>query len=646
MASKDGGNSSRPETRDFTEFGSTGLRSWAGSIYEERLKELQGRKGRILLREMRLNDPVINAVFLALENNLRKASWQTVRASDKPVDREAADFLHQAVFEDMSFSWTDTFSFILTMLEQGFSVLELVYKKRLGPEPPSYVADPAPSQFKDGRIGWRKWAPRPAESLAPGSEWVLDETGGIQGINQQPETGLAVPTTKFIPIEKLLLFRTTVVPANNPEGLPIHRSMYIPWWYSNQIMQLEAIGVERDLAGIPVVYLGDDCTLKGANSDWELSKDLVVNLRNDEQSGVVFPHPKLGTAREGQGILLELLSSGGGRSQSTSEIITRYNQLKALSVLAQFIMLGTQNIGSYALSITLQNLFQVSNTAWLTSIADTINRHAVPRLFRMNSFPGMENLPRLSPGPIVDVDLERLSNFVNRLVGTQVIKPDEELERYLRQLSGLPEKRPEISVAKAAPASGQTHKERSSTARRYVQRMEGRLTKHMNRLRKRVSDPSASVSEAVRSWEEAVGKELEDAYRDSWRIALGSISEPEAPVLEAELRDARDYLHNFATELNLDLEGKDPEEAEETIGSQTARLLSYAGMAWAIYNLAKVFRSDEDEIWIWEGPEDEASCEGCLEEMALGERPLRSIRRFPGQTQCGPRCRHELIRVF
>ena len=422
----------------FQEFGVSGLNQWGGSVYEERLKELRGSKGRVLLREMRLNDPVIAAVFLALESYIKRADWRIDPASSLPQDKRAAEFLEGCLFQDMSLSWTDTMTFILTMFEQGFSVLELVYKRRLGSHPSDYTENPSPSRFDDGRIGWRKWAPRPAESLAPGSEWVFDRTGGIQGINQQPQVGYIASGNIFIPIQKMLLFRTTVAPANNPEGLPIHRSMYLPWWYSTQMMEIEGIGVERDLAGVPIVYLGYDCSLSGKDSDYERAKDLVVNLRRDEQAGIVVPKPKLGTAGDGRGMLVELLSTSGTRGHDTNAIIERYDKRKALALLAQFIMLGLERIGSYALANQQAELFLTTVKAWLGAVADTINRHAIPRLFRYNVFPGITGLPKLAPTVTNVPDLTSLASFINTLVGNEILSPDIDLERHLRQIAGLP----------------------------------------------------------------------------------------------------------------------------------------------------------------------------------------------------------------
>jgi len=438
-------NGTKPETPLFEELGSSGLRRSGGMIWEERLRELRGLSGRILLREMRINDPVIAAVFAAIENALRQVDWRVSPASERAEDREAAAFV-ESCLSDMSFSWNDTVQFILTMLEQGFSVLEIVYKRRLGP-----FSNP-PSKYSDGRIGWRKWAPRPAETI---QEWIFDEAGGIRGVVQQiPDRG---PVK--IPIERLLLFRTTVAPSNSPEGLPIHRAMYIPWWYTQNLQEIEGIGVERDLAGIPVIYLGTDCTTQGPNSDFELAKELVVNLRNDEQVGVVIPKPKLGTAAPGEGMLLELLSTGGRRQHDTSRIIERYDKRKALAVLAQFIMLGMEKVGSYALSQHQGDLFTMAISAWLESIAEVINRHAIPRLFRYNSFPGITGLPELKASPIGVPDLKAVADYVNRLSEAEVLTPDAELERHLRQLARLPERR-------TGPAVQEEEEERLRTGAR------------------------------------------------------------------------------------------------------------------------------------------------------------------------------------
>lgn len=457
LSSRQNGNVPQEKILPYREYGTTGINRWGGHIYEEKLRELRGREGWSQYREMRRNDPVIGAVMFGVVSALKEPDIEVIPSSDKDEDRLAARFIESCLY-DMSFSWADTIDLILNpLLEQGFSLLEICYKKRLGPNPPDGVPGAYSSKHNDGKVGWRKWAPRPAESLAPGREWIFDNHGGVQGINQQPESpGYGAtplrPSPGFrdvgaerqdyiysIPIEKLLHFRTSLYPANNPEGVSLLRSMYIPYWYSMNMQEIEGIGVERDLGGLPVIYLGEGTTLgDDSNSDFTIAKDLVENIRTDEQAGVVIPHPKLGTTGDGRGVLLELLSTSGRRQWDVTQIIERYDRRKAIAVLAQFIMLGIETSGSFALSRTQSDLFMIAVKSFMKQIADVINRHAIPRLMEMNVFPGITGYPYIKFSPVGIPNLIELAEFVNKMVDKQVLIPDDDLERHLRAVADLP----------------------------------------------------------------------------------------------------------------------------------------------------------------------------------------------------------------
>lgn len=430
------------------EIGTTGVPSrwtWWQSPYSEQLRVLRGHAGRRLLREMRINDPVIAAVFLGIENALRQAqaSKRIEPASDLPADREFAEFV-ETCFDDMSWSWEEQFTLAISpTLEQGFEFLEVVMKRRLGPNPPEYTANPAPSQYDDGYIGWRKWSPRPALSLLENHEIIWDNHGGIKGINQQTGWG----STLSIPIQKLLHFRTTPHPANNPFGISIHRAAYMPYYFGSNIMELEGIAYERNIAGLPIIYLGQGTTKSGPNSDYSLAVDIVNSIRMDEQGGIVVPHQKMDN--NGKGILIELLSNTSRTQFNSIEMIERYNRLKALTTLSQFLLLGMgQRSGSFAMSKHQGDIFALAISAFLHTFADVINRHAIPKLASANkaNFPNITGLPKYVPGPIGLVDLNDLSGFVNNLVNAEVLQPDEKLERELRQVARLPQKAVEINT--------------------------------------------------------------------------------------------------------------------------------------------------------------------------------------------------------
>ena len=69
------------------------------------------------------------------------------------------------------------------------------------------------------------------------------------------------------------------------------------------------------------------------------AKDIVSNIRRDEQDGMILPH----------GWEFSLLSSPGQKMFDVSQTIGRYSKEIAISTLSQFIMLGMERTGSYAL---------------------------------------------------------------------------------------------------------------------------------------------------------------------------------------------------------------------------------------------------------------------------------------------------------
>jgi hypothetical protein len=66
-------------------------------------------------------------------------------------------------------------------------------------------------------------------------------------------------------------------------------------------------------------------------------------------------------------------------------------------------------------------------------------------LFRYNAFPGMTAAPEVVTAINRRVDLETLASFINKTVQAQVLTPDEELERFIREMADFPA--PAIAVA-------------------------------------------------------------------------------------------------------------------------------------------------------------------------------------------------------
>ena len=220
------------------EYGRIGQKRYSGVFFEEFLPELRGSRGAAIYKEMADNDDVIGAILFAIENLIRQAEFTVSPGGKKPEDKEAAEFVEDCMNDMNGQTWTDTISEILSFLTYGWSVHEIVYKRRMGKN-----KDPRlNSKYDDGLIGWRKLAIRSQETLW---RWEYDENDELVGLSQIAPPDYLVRT---IPLEKCLHFRTSSR-KNNPEGRSILRNAYRSWYFKKHLQEVEGIGIERDLAG-------------------------------------------------------------------------------------------------------------------------------------------------------------------------------------------------------------------------------------------------------------------------------------------------------------------------------------------------------------------------------------------------------------
>lgn len=420
-----------------SELGSTGLRAWGGYVDEEFLPQLRGRKAIAVYREMSNNDPVIGSLLWAIDKLLRQITWRVDPASSTYEDQQAAFFVEQCM-DDMSHTWDDMISEILSCLVYGWSWHEVVYKRRIGQVRSSSLR----SKYNDGLIGWRKIPIRAQETLL---RWEFDDEGGIQAMVQ-----LAPPDYKqvTIPIRKSLLFRTALH-KGNPEGLSVLRNAYRPWYFKKRIEEIEAIGIERDLAGMPIARVPENLfNAQPGTRDYQTLqsfKKMVRSIRRDEQEGIVMPLSYTQTST-GQGqpeYEFELLSSGGARSFDTNAIIERYEQRILMTVLADFILVGHEDSGSYALHTDKTGIFRSSLNSFASAVANVFNRHEIPRLFALNGW-RLTKLPEIKPSDVDAPDLTELGGFMSALTSSGMqLFPDPDLEEFLRRSAKLPPKSPE-----------------------------------------------------------------------------------------------------------------------------------------------------------------------------------------------------------
>lgn len=407
------------------EYGSIGQRRYAGVFSEEFLKELQGKRGIEVYREMAENDDICSSILYAVETLIRQSKWSVQPRGDSAKDKECAEFV-ESCMNDMQETWTDTISEILSFLTFGWSYHEIVYKRRNGNS-----RDPRlNSRYTDGLIGWQKLPIRAQETLF---RWEYDDNDNLIGMTQLPPPHFRMAT---IPIEKALHFRTKSR-KNNPEGRSILRSAYRDWYFKRRIQGIEGMGIERDLAGLPVLKAPEGMDIWNPDDpdmadSFARAEQIVRNVRRDATEGLVLP----------ANWTFELLASGGRRSFDTNAIVERYDTRIAMSTMSDFLLLGHQQVGSFALSSDKTQLFSMALGAYLDIICEVFNNQGIPRLIGMNAehFKGITDYPKLCHGDVEAPNLKDLSAYIRELTGCGAIVPDEALEDHLREIASLPER--------------------------------------------------------------------------------------------------------------------------------------------------------------------------------------------------------------
>lgn len=403
---------------------------------DEFLPELRGRRGIRKYREMSQNDPIIGSVIHAMTMMLRDTPVHVEPANDTEIARQRAEYVN-SLWDDMDHSWDDFISEVLTFLIYGFSLFEVVYKRRDGP---NFRSEKKYSRYKDGLIGIRKLASRAQWSI---QQFDITDHGEINGVWQDQVFGASEP---YLPIRKCLLFRTTSV-NNEPAGSSVLRQAYKPYYYLTHLQEIESIAIERELNGIPVAripseYLSSDATDSQAAVRRKLEQ-IARDLKFNEQGYVLLPSDTYpdenGSPTDIKMVDLELIASDGTRNIDIDPVIKRYQHDIARTILAEFVMLGSNERGSYALSKSKVDVFLRALRGYMEAIAGTLNRQLLPRLWELNGF-DYDTMPRMIPGDVVGKDLVTLGRYVRSTGLADQLPADDGLNNALREAAELPEK--------------------------------------------------------------------------------------------------------------------------------------------------------------------------------------------------------------
>lgn len=419
-------NSSK--TPDLVEIGGTGLRHDAGQIQEEIIKQLEWPRCIRAYKEME-SDALISGALFAIRQFIRSSKW-SVKEYDGPNAPASASedrrFIEECL-KDLDKPWEEVLTDILSFLTYGFSVHEIVYKKRGGLDTNDKRFR---SKYTDGRFGWRKFPIRSQDTI---EDWDITPQGDLQRVRQWDVFN---DIDVWIPEQKFLLFRTTAY-KDNPMGQSILRSAYRAYHNRVNIEIYEGIGIERNLAGIPIATLPAEYMSQDATASQKMIynqlKTTVANIKKNSQAGIVLPSDPYGESENGKNkFTFDLVSSSSSSNTDTGPIIERYDRRIMYSMLCDFLLLGGQSVGSYSLASSKVMAFTTAITSYLDIIANQFNTKAIPMLFKANGWDASKT-PKLVHDGVEQLDIEAVGNFLKDAAAGGFITPSDDIENMLRE---------------------------------------------------------------------------------------------------------------------------------------------------------------------------------------------------------------------
>lgn len=393
----DNDNNAAPNVPMTVEVGETGLRGATpreGWLHQEFLAKLRGRSGVKVYKEMSENDPLIGAVLLAFQMLLQSLSWTLTPADESQEAIAVKEMYEEALFNNPKMSFGNVVEEALQMLTYGYSLLEIVLRM-------STEEELAP------RVTLKKLAPRAQDTIW---RWLFDNNGNLLGFEQQLQYGGTVK----IPMNKALHF-TMSSRLGNPESKSLLRNAYTSYIKKALIEDAEGKSALRS-AGLVVMRIPQKYLDPRASDEDKMIRAMYERVGNsiarDRQGFLLLSSRK--TEQGGYEYDVEYKTADGSRPIDHSAIINRHDQRIAMSMMADFILLGHGKVGSYALSENKTDLFSVAVGSVADSIAEPINKHLIPLLGEFNDIP-KNLLPKLGHSDLRMQDPEVMANVASVL---------------------------------------------------------------------------------------------------------------------------------------------------------------------------------------------------------------------------------------
>lgn len=352
-----------------------------------------------IIDEMRLSDATIQLGLSAVKYPILAANWYVKPGKGLDDDDPKRQFIHQELFQNPNFTFTQLLRQALLYCEYGQMFFEKVWRKRM-----------------DEKIGWKKFAPRLPNTIF---RYTMSD-GVTPGIVQILRTGGSVD----IPLWKLLMLVLDMEGANY-EGRSLLRSAYQHYFYKKLYYKIDAIAAERQGCGIPVVHYPS----QASPQDKRQAEMYAQQLRVNEQAYSSLP----------TGFTIDWLDTKGKGLKDVEKMILHHTRQELAAFRAQFLDLGATTAGSENASNDQTELFYLSLNYIARTFQEPLNL-AIRELVDLNwSNTKPDEYPTIEFGELGNFNIAEYSKALLNLSQASIITPDEDLERHVRETMNLPE---------------------------------------------------------------------------------------------------------------------------------------------------------------------------------------------------------------
>ena len=389
-------------------------------VYEadplERTWELKFPHSVAVYDRMRSEESHIGSVLKAIKLALKQAPWSL---NDAGVNPRVAAFVRselglvaageaRARRRRQGISFLSHVDQVCHMLWAGFMVFEQVYE----------IGAPLPDQEGFGRdvVHLRKLAPRLPRTI---QRITVHRDGGIRHVEQKALNGNTLEPIR-LGVDQVVVYSLDMEGADW-YGRSLLRTSYKNWLIKDAMVRLDAQAAERNSMGVPEVTY--DPQQEGQRA---LAEKLVREFRAGQSAGVPLPEGMTFNLKGVQGSTVDLV-----------ERMKYHDQEMGRAALAMHLDLGHDR-GSQSLGETFRDVFMDGVQAVADTIAETMTEHVVRDLVEWN-FGADEPYPTITPG---DLKASQGIGFesMKTLTDAGILRPDDELEDYVRTRGGLPER--------------------------------------------------------------------------------------------------------------------------------------------------------------------------------------------------------------